>query len=596
MRCTIGEFSLNECPPFEALSYEWGPAEPRHILIVDETHGVWIRRNLAVALMLLRWRNVDRHIWIDAVCINQGDLEERASQVQRMHRIYSSATEVIMFLGLDKGEIFEIFKAIAEIRQHFVQTFQPFLNVREDVSASLDARHRGEIEAASSAPPDTVFATAHKLWNLSYFTRMWIFQEVVSAKSARMICGDWSLPWSTVEGYLQADYMVSSTRSQGLRSTSYKGISPHAISDTRIAIALGSELWPASRLHLIHMLQATRQLQATEPSDKVFAVLGVATDNIPRILKPDYTPPWQTVYTRAAQVTIENSGTLQILEDVEVKDKASGLPSWVPNWQTFPAIRSGFAGVDYMHHSADGGIDVKLRDVGDPAVLAVQGLRLGAIQSTGHCPSTNYNGPGDFASLHDIFLAELELANAASVDSGPLYQKTQEPIKLAYTRTRFCDEFPKLPPNESSSKFRDISNGEVRWPELSEELFSPSGSAIDREVHGPFLQQCSDKLFFTTANGHMGMAAPVVKPDDTVYALLGSRFEVVLRPVKDKDAFTFVCLCYLHGFMHGEDVRLLVEKIADLAPQDRIMVGAVDGFIEIQELSPTTRLEYVNLI
>ena len=92
------------------------------------------------------------------------------------------------------------------------------------------------------------------------------------------------------------------------------------------------------------------------------------------------------------------------------------------------------------------------------------------------------------------------------------------------------------------------------------------------------------------------MAAPVVEPEDIVCVLLGSRFSVVLRPVKDENAFTFVCLCYLHGFMHGQDVKRWIETSASEASQERIMIGTIDGLIEIRECPPAARLEYVNLI
>ena len=101
----------------------------------------------------------------------------------------------------------------------------------------------------------------------------------------------------------------------------------------------------------------------------------------------------------------------------------------------------------YLYHSVDGGIDVRLRDLGDPNVLAVQGLRIGAIQTTGRCSSSTSNGcPGHFGSFHAIFHEGIELANAASADSGSLYQKVPEPIKLRYIPTRFCEEFPMLLP------------------------------------------------------------------------------------------------------------------------------------------------------
>jgi hypothetical protein len=88
---------------------------------------------------------------------------------------------------------------------------------------------------------------------------------------------------------------------------------------------------------------------------------------------------------------------------------------------------------------------MRLRGLGDPNVLAVQGLRIGAIQTVGRCSSFTSNGcPGHFGSFHAIFCEGI--ANAASVDAGSLYQKVPEPIKLRCIPTRFCEEFPMLLP------------------------------------------------------------------------------------------------------------------------------------------------------
>lgn len=58
----------------------------------------------------------------------------------------------------------------------------------------------GYVEDVSSAPPDEVFALTGKLWDVSYTSLMWIFQEVTSAKNARLQYGILSLPWLPVEG------------------------------------------------------------------------------------------------------------------------------------------------------------------------------------------------------------------------------------------------------------------------------------------------------------------------------------------------------------------------------------------------------------
>ncbi|KAK0645797.1 heterokaryon incompatibility protein-domain-containing protein, partial [Cercophora newfieldiana] len=87
-------------PPYEALSYQWGNADgnqPPAITI----NGIskQITPNLHSALRHIRDTGRERVLWIDALCINQDDLEEKSSQVQRMAGIYQLAERVLVWLG-----------------------------------------------------------------------------------------------------------------------------------------------------------------------------------------------------------------------------------------------------------------------------------------------------------------------------------------------------------------------------------------------------------------------------------------------------------------------------------------------------------------
>lgn len=50
--------------------------------------------------------------WVDAICINQDDLEERSAQVQIMPQIYSKASCVIVWLGDDSQMIFRLLRNV----------------------------------------------------------------------------------------------------------------------------------------------------------------------------------------------------------------------------------------------------------------------------------------------------------------------------------------------------------------------------------------------------------------------------------------------------------------------------------------------------
>lgn len=103
---TLEHVELDKAPPFHALSYTWGAVSDQATVLVCDHDGdhllpdcLTITRNCYEALLSLRERLGDFRIWIDAVCINQDDDEEKASQIPLMGEIYSRASHVYVWLG-----------------------------------------------------------------------------------------------------------------------------------------------------------------------------------------------------------------------------------------------------------------------------------------------------------------------------------------------------------------------------------------------------------------------------------------------------------------------------------------------------------------
>src|ERR1700712_4658443 len=97
--------------PYEALSYVWGSElKPKRISIVEDPRSngeedqrssgkVAITDELHAILLRLRDRDIPRIIWIDAVCIDQSKVLEKAHQIPLMAKIYANATTVLVWLG-----------------------------------------------------------------------------------------------------------------------------------------------------------------------------------------------------------------------------------------------------------------------------------------------------------------------------------------------------------------------------------------------------------------------------------------------------------------------------------------------------------------
>ncbi|KAF1359890.1 hypothetical protein EJ07DRAFT_92521, partial [Lizonia empirigonia] len=93
-------------PAYEALSYVWGTSDnPSYVTVQSElkSGSVSITRNLDIALRHLRYQNVARRMWIDALCINQADDQEKSIQVARMGDIFKTADITLSWLGPEEN-------------------------------------------------------------------------------------------------------------------------------------------------------------------------------------------------------------------------------------------------------------------------------------------------------------------------------------------------------------------------------------------------------------------------------------------------------------------------------------------------------------
>jgi hypothetical protein len=86
---------------FVALSYAWGDPAKQKEIVVDGKR-LQVQANLEAALRVLQFKNPIKtgyRIWIDALCINEGDREEKSQEVGRMRLIYELAADVVIWLG-----------------------------------------------------------------------------------------------------------------------------------------------------------------------------------------------------------------------------------------------------------------------------------------------------------------------------------------------------------------------------------------------------------------------------------------------------------------------------------------------------------------
>lgn len=101
LQCEIKSVRLGKSQDssFEALSYTWGNEQSCKAILVNDSI-LTVRENLWNFLSVSRTTRPNTWLFIDAICIDQTNFTERANQVRLMRKIFSSATQVLIWLGI----------------------------------------------------------------------------------------------------------------------------------------------------------------------------------------------------------------------------------------------------------------------------------------------------------------------------------------------------------------------------------------------------------------------------------------------------------------------------------------------------------------
>jgi hypothetical protein len=173
IECSLRTVSLNDNPEFVALSYLWGDTN----ITLPVTVGgsvLQVTTNLEAALRHLRWNESPRILWVDAICINQQDIEEKNLQVPMMRSIYRCATSVISWFGHGDERVA---KAITWTQYHILhQTSEATheWSEMETIASTDDNGQLVKVSSLSSALLGCLDLARHEYWG-----RMWTFQEFI---------------------------------------------------------------------------------------------------------------------------------------------------------------------------------------------------------------------------------------------------------------------------------------------------------------------------------------------------------------------------------------------------------------------------------
>ena len=181
IQCQIFEYALQKPSQgthlYEALSYVWGPENNQQPIYVQSDSGpptenngcLHVTSSLHTALLHLRNHVLERILWIDAICINQEDDDEKARQVQFMAKVYSNASRVIVWLGertVGSTQAFEALRKAAEEHRMCPVTNEPNQHQHQH-----QHQHQQEVLA---------------LLRRSWFERIWVCGRILDTSGCKL--------------------------------------------------------------------------------------------------------------------------------------------------------------------------------------------------------------------------------------------------------------------------------------------------------------------------------------------------------------------------------------------------------------------------
>ncbi|KAI1405950.1 heterokaryon incompatibility protein-domain-containing protein [Hypoxylon fuscum] len=321
LHCTIDELRVEVDEEFHAVSYTWDKPNFTESLIVDQSFRLGITPNLRDALRRFRLPFSPRRLWVDAVCINQKDEDEKGKQIPFMDRIFRSASSVLVWLGdYPQGA-----KCLASIK-----TF-----------ACLDSRERSLGNIIGQQDYSELLGLIEELVKLPWFSRRWIIQEVVLNADVLLCCRHEELSWVRLVHCLSiVNRLPSDTGSLN-------------------TVLTMTSLWNRWVLNhndkksrgILDLLDAFDNFGCFDDRDRLFALGGLAADIImgpeesasPTLavpLHPNYSIDTETLYIQFALAVLkvdDDSMKCRMLDSAIARcseNQLNGkLPSWVPDWR-----------------------------------------------------------------------------------------------------------------------------------------------------------------------------------------------------------------------------------------------------------------------
>ena len=548
---------------FNALSYVWGDTNDTASIIVNQV-VVEVPKSLAQFLQSFRHHTAYHTqllgqtplpIWADAICINQRDLLERSQQVRMMGEIYSTATNVIIWLG-DATE---------------------YVDYAFDLMNSTTFRERLKSLAVSDRRPvdeeimvEVIFK--QDLCKRKWWQRLWVRQEfVLATKEPLFCCGSKIISWShLLSCFLKFprswDYPDCEDQWEDCRK---KVISSLKENDPKVGIhpialhRIRESFRKKGALPFCDLFQYLLQNSAaTDPRDFIYGLLGLLDQHDRDQIKLDYGLKPMEIYQQVGYLlwTQHTKRTLaELLPMLRFHGVDNGFPSWVPDIASQP-IR-GWKDHRAIQARKPWRKATSLKLTQD--VLVLRGISFDVVDNV-------IETPNDFTDIEEIapFLRDVEghilRATERSIPPHhplrPFYcLKHEETVVQTFTKSAI-DTSELFPGIEDEKVWAILMGRETLSPEMVVLIGDGTHNHLFARLSTMLRGKLLGRKVFTSKAGFAGIGVPQVEVGDIITFIFGCTAPLILRRYSER--YRIVGSAYVSGIMDPDLLDCFCRKTA----------------------------------
>ncbi|KAM5369039.1 hypothetical protein ACJZ2D_009242 [Fusarium nematophilum] len=400
--CDIVAHLRADCPSYTALSYVWAAPGMVKEYIMADGREIPISKTVENALRRLRFHNKVRWLWVDQLCINQTDEVEKSHQVHQMHNIYKDADQVIAWLGPADESSDLICSLMRETGRA----------LRNSDFETLSRLYSGDGQQGS-VDLDVAKEAFDRFCQRRYWTRIWVMQEFAVGRRVSIACGNWIVKSDLITATLYATSIIQKhvrkkpirdlgTLQQNLElvydslhsSYVYNLFSRRRRFHQQVSVDSGPETEPLLKVVATCLALEVdyNWVHASDPRDRIFALLNLAGDRDHFTAFPDYTMSVEEVYEETARKILQQ-GRIDVLMYCQSPKKIKSLPSWVPDWSM--EIRHPCAQPPWGTPFEASGTNTSIPTFTEGGLATLEGIHVDKIRETGATWDPNWLEPVD---------------------------------------------------------------------------------------------------------------------------------------------------------------------------------------------------------